>query len=250
MKAKKKRSSKKFWDQVNSVIKQSDVVLLVMDARWVDETRNKEIEDKVKKLNKPLIYVINKCDLVDKLKDYKLKPSVKVSIKDHTGLLKLKSRIIIEGKKDKILVGVLGYPNVGKSSVINMIKGKRSAPTSSISGFTKHVQKVKAGKKIMFLDTPGVIPYREKDFLKHAMTNVIGFSKIREPDLVVMELMEKFPGRIEKYYGVKTIKDKEKTIEDIAIKKNIIKKGNKPDEIRMSVIILKAWQKGVIKGER
>ena len=55
-----------FWNIVNKVIRESDILLEVLDARMVKETRNKEIEDKVKKSGKILIYVINKCDLVEK----------------------------------------------------------------------------------------------------------------------------------------------------------------------------------------
>lgn len=62
-----------------------------------------------------------------------------------------------------ILVGTLGYPNVGKSSVINGVTGRHRASTSPISGHTKGVQHVDAGSRIMFMDTPGVIPFDEND---------------------------------------------------------------------------------------
>ena len=245
---------KKFWDIVNKVINEADIILLVLDARWTNETRNKEIEDKVKKLNKPLIWVISKADLVSKyvIKNCKkqLKPCAIISAKEQYGLLKLKERIIIESKrigKEKVTVGVLGYPNVGKSSLINLMKGKKSVRTSPISGFTKGVQKIRMSGKIMFLDTPGVLPYNEKNYLKHVTTNVIDFTKVKEPDLLVISLLEKFHGRIEKYFDVEIKKDKEKTIEEIALKKHIIKKGGKPDIERMSKAILQVWQKGVIK---
>ena len=52
-----------FWKTVNYVIKEADIILEVIDARFPELTRNPEIEDKIK--NKVLILVINKCDLVE-----------------------------------------------------------------------------------------------------------------------------------------------------------------------------------------
>jgi len=240
---------------VNQVIKDADVLLLILDARLVEETRNKEVEDKVQGSNKPLIYVMTKCDLVDKedLTRYRstLKPSVFISSTKHLGTTKLRDRILIETQragieKRRIKVGVLGYPNVGKSSLINAMTGRKAAPTSILSGYTKGVQKVRADNRIMFLDTPGVIPYKEKDFVKHAMIGTIDFARIKEPDIAVMEMMIQFPGRVEEFYGVEIKEDIDETLEEITIKKNILKKGAQPDTLRMARIILKDWQKGVI----
>ena len=239
---------------VNKVIIQADILLMTLDARLVDETRNQEIEDKVKYLNKPLIYVITKCDLADKAEVEKHKKelglAVFVSAKEHHGIKMLREKILIEAKrigKKEVRVGVLGYPNVGKSSLINAMKGRKAASTSSLSGHTRGLQNVKADNRIMLIDTPGVIPYQEKDFMKHAFIGTIDFVKTEEPDLVVMGLMERFPGKIESFYGVKEKEDKEETIEVIALKSNTLKKGGIPDTMRMAKTILKDWQKGAIK---
>ncbi|PIY60251.1 hypothetical protein COY95_02735, partial [Candidatus Woesearchaeota archaeon CG_4_10_14_0_8_um_filter_47_5] len=53
-----------FWRVINQVIRDADVILEVLDARFVDETRNPEVERKVAEAQKPLIFVINKCDLI------------------------------------------------------------------------------------------------------------------------------------------------------------------------------------------
>jgi hypothetical protein len=248
--------AKNFWKVVNKVIEESDVLLLVLDARLAKETRNKEIEDKVKKSEKPLIYVITKCDLVPKENSEKLKksfrPSVFVSSKEYHGMNLLRERILIEAKRaypefKKYFVGVLGYPNVGKSSLINAMKGKSSASTSMMSGHTKGVQKVKADNKIVFLDSPGVIPYKEKDNVKHAFIGTTDFTKVKDPDLVVIDLIDTFPGIIEKYYDVPISDDAQETIELIAKKKNLMKKGAKPDVMKAARQILKGWQTGKIK---
>jgi len=78
-----------FWNMVNNVISDADILLIVLDSRMAQETRNFEIEKKVAASGKPLVYVLNKCDLVDKyiLEQYKrvIPNSVFISAKFHLG---------------------------------------------------------------------------------------------------------------------------------------------------------------------
>ena len=78
-----------FWRHVNLVLKESEIVIEVLDARHINETRNVEIEKKIEKYGKKILYVINKCDLVSKKElqasKRKLHPSVFISSKDHLG---------------------------------------------------------------------------------------------------------------------------------------------------------------------
>ena len=251
---------KNFWKVVNQVIEDADVLLLLLDARLVEKTRNKEIEEKVKKAGKTLIFVVTKSDLANKndVEKYKkqLKPCVFVSAIKHHGTTMLRERILIEASKAKVgykvvRVGILGYPNVGKSTLLNALSGRKAAKTSSMSGYTKGVQKVRADTRIILLDTPGVIPYKEKDDAKHAFIGTQDHTKIKDPDVIAMKLMEEFPGLIEKHYGigksdVTDFEDKEEVLEVIALKKNLMKKGNNADIDRVSKMILKDWQEGKI----
>ena len=239
----------KYWVLVNDVIKRADVLLLVLDARMIRETRNYEVEQRVRYYNKPLVYVLNKCDLVEGQVDTRgLSPFVILSSTQHMGTLRLRQRIVIEAKRAgvnrrPILVGVLGYPNVGKSSLANALKGKKSAGTSISSGYTKGLQNIRAGS-IALIDTPGVIPHGEKLKSKHVIMGSIDFAKVKDPDVAVMALMRKYPGLIESEFGVAVNYDYEQTLEEIALKKRIIKKGGKPDVERMSRAILQSWQRG------
>jgi ribosome biogenesis GTPase A len=240
-----------FWELVYRVIKEADVVLEVLDARLIDETRNEEIESIIKEFHKKLIHVVNKIDLADKetvekqLK--KLSNPVFVSSKQRLGTTILKRKILEVGRKDVITVGVVGYPNTGKSSVINAIAGSKKARTSPTSGFTRGVQKVKASERIILLDTPGVIPIEDQDIIRHCLIGSKNPQAVKEPDFIAVHLIKTLDGRIEKHYGVPRQDDAEATLESIAVKMNRLKKGGLPDIDGISRTIIMDWQRGNIK---
>jgi ribosome biogenesis GTPase A len=219
------RSVRHFWEEVNEVIKRSDVILEILDARLIDETRNLEIEGKIQRWGKKLIHVVNKIDLVDRdsIKDKlkQLSNPVFVSSKDRLGTTILKNKILSVGRQEQVVVGVVGYPNTGKSSVINSLAGSKKARTSSTSGFTRGIQKVKASDRIMLLDSPGVFPFEEKDIVKHTLVGAKNFQEIKDPDSVAIELIKILKGRIERHYGVELLEDYDQTLENIAMKIHI-----------------------------
>ncbi|MCK4522124.1 MAG: 50S ribosome-binding GTPase [Nanoarchaeota archaeon] len=244
---------KSFKGVIEDVIRKSNIVLEILDARFIDETRNIELEKRIKNRNNVLIFVINKCDYVDKKKllpvKKKLKNCVFVSATKFLGTTMLKNKIMIEAKKKKIknpVVAVIGYPNTGKSSIINALKKKGSAKTSPQAGFTKGMQLLRINKDIMMIDTPGIIPKEEIEDSKLVLLEAKNISEIKDPDLVVMDLINQNPLLIEKHYGIKPNKDVEKTIESIALKINMVKKGGKPDIDRASRRIIRDWQNGKI----
>jgi len=236
----------KFWPVVNEVIKKSDIILEVLDARFVELSRNEEIEEKC--ANKKLIIVLNKCDLVLKkdLMKYKkkLKNAVFVSATQRLGTTILKKKILEFAEKKNVTIGVVGYPNTGKSSVINAIAGKKKASTSAMSGHTKGKQLLRMAKGIFLLDTPGVLPFREKG-PQLALFGAEDFTKVKDPDMVVIELLKLKRDKIKKYYKVSG--NGEKLIHNIAIKYHKLKKGGLPNIDETSRMILKDWQTGKIK---
>ena len=195
-----------FWRHVNKVLLEAELIIEVLDARMIKETRNFEIERKVEKLGKKMLYVINKCDLakkeeLDKIKK-QLKPSVFISSTKHLGTTILKKKILELSKGKAVTVGILGYPNVGKSSLINALAGKGKARTSAESGYTKGFQKIRVDKRILLLDTPGVFPRKEKDIIKHGRTGAISYAKLKDPETVVLGLIESEKERILRHYSI------------------------------------------------
>ncbi|MCF7799275.1 50S ribosome-binding GTPase [Candidatus Woesearchaeota archaeon] len=240
-----------FWRLVDSVLNEADIVLMVVDARIIEETRNKEIERKVHDAGKILITVINKADLVEKdtLEPYKklLHPCVFVSAQKFYGMTKLRHTILRYAEGREVVVGVVGYPNTGKSSVINALKGKASAGVSSQSGFTKGRQLIRIDNKITILDTPGVLADSdEKQSARLVVT--ASTTKTKDPEGAVFELFKTHKQEIISFYGVVAEKgnDEEDILEAIANKLNRKKQGGLPDTFTAAKIILKDWQKGNI----
>lgn len=239
-----------YWKLVNEVMEDADIVLLVLDARMPEETRNKEIEQKMRQKNKRILYVLNKCDLVTKEVIEKLKkgfePSVFVSSKERFGGTILFKKIMEMCKGKNCVVGVLGYPNVGKSSVINLLKGQRSASVSPHSGHTRGKQFVSVKGKIRLIDTPGVLPFKEDDLLKKVIVGAFNPEHLKDPEFFAIKLIELHPDMFTKYLEMEYEDDASDFLEKVAMKRHVLIKGGKPDVIRVARQLLYEWQRGKI----
>lgn len=248
------KHKKSFVSIVENLVKEVDIVLEILDARFIEESRSREIEDKIKRSGKILIYVFNKADLADKnkiviekeLQDFK--PHVFFSSKDRKGSSDLRKLIKINAKKlnkEVINIGVIGYPNVGKSSLINLLAGRSAARTSSEAGHTKGIKKIKLSQGIYLIDTPGVIPISEKHApnyrQKNSQIGAIVLDKIKDPDLVIDTIMTQYPGALEKYYGIEVQDNSETFLEEFGRRLNFLKKGNLVDTNRTAKKILRDW---------
>ena len=245
---------------VKDVIRKADVLLEVVDARFPDETRNSEVEAEIVRAGKPFIIVMSKCDLVSqeslertKSRLSKIAPTVFVSSKERFGTTMLRHRILeLADIKDRdILVGSLGYPNTGKSSVINGVAGRHRASTSSISGHTRGVQLVNAGSRIKFIDTPGVIPFDEHDEYMQGMLGIKDATHLKDPIGVALKIIEKMCAEnktaLEVIYKV-TIENQDSydVLELIGRQTNCLKKKGEVDDTRVGIRIVNDWQRGLL----
>lgn len=258
---KAKSPRKKFPELLKVVIDSSDILLEILDSRFIQQTRNNYIEELIKKKNKKIIYVLNKSDLIskeniDQSHLENLRPFVLVSSLQRKGIKKLRNKIkeftkTLPEKKDneKFTVGVIGYPNTGKSSVINILVGKKSAKTARTSGFTKGLQKIKLTQDIMLLDSPGVIPEREysnisqEKLSKHAMVGARDYHKVKDPEIIISQIVKTYKNLFEKFYKIE-FKDSEDLIQKIGEKNNIFQKKGLINEDKTARLILKDWQEG------
>ena len=284
-----------YWNLIKEIIRESDIILEVLDARAVEISRNEVIEKMVRAAGVPRIFVVNKIDLVEKKN---LEMSVEKLVREKENLqlgqreegrdeivyvsnrrtktikiliAKIKKMFSVYGKrrhfvenplvarpfreaKADIIVGVIGYPNVGKSSIINALCFKKKAIVSSKAGTTHGVHWLSAGKEIKLIDTPGVIPLAWVDESKLALISSKNPEKLKEPSVAAGLIIEQFVkagkvGKLETYYNV-TIDNKEDqyaVIEEIAKKKGHLKKGGVPDDSRVSIDILRDWQRGKLR---
>jgi ribosome biogenesis GTPase A len=258
----------KYPSLAEKIIQMSDIILEILDARFINETRNPELEEMIKKQKKKIIYVFNKADLIN-IKKAKteeiasLSPKVFVSCTTRKGIKELRNKIKITSYRiekpvdkefRKITVGVIGYPNTGKSSVINFLSGKSSTGVGADAGFTKSIQKIKLTSEIVLLDSPGVIPVREYSSSDASITKsrntkvgARSYSQVKYPETVVADLMKEYPSLLDNFYNIESGGDSEILMEKLARKKGFLNKGNKIDEDKTARLILKDWQEGKIR---
>ncbi len=262
---------KKTKEQILENIKLVDVVLEIVDARAPYSTSNPDIDDMVKNL--PKVVVLNKEDLADANKTkqwveyYKQKGHESAMINSLTGkglneLLTslnnkakdLYAKLESKGRRKRALrVMVVGIPNVGKSSIINRIVGKKSARTGDRPGVTKGKQWVKLRGDLELLDTPGVLwPKIEEESvaMKLAFLGSIKdqVTEIEEIAIELIKYLKEIKPQIfaERFYIDKDIAEMQaiEIADEIAFKRGYILCANQVDYFRLSSSLLMEFRSG------
>jgi len=244
-----------FWPVVLNVLRNSDVVLLLVDARMPEISRNSEIIRKVESMKgKRLIVVFNKSDLVGQKDILNLKKEYPnaffISATKKTGVKNLRAMLenMAENwNRPSLRIGLVGYPNIGKSTLINLLAPSARAKVSSVSGTTKKTQWVRNGR-LRIMDSPGVIPFGDKK-VQIGMTASKDPHKIRNPEKVAIRIIEFLMGKgnvLKNFYGVSG-DDAYEIFEESGKKKGYLVKGGEIDENRTAIRVIDDWQRGRIK---
>lgn len=152
------------------------------------------------------------------------------------------------GGKRAITVGIVGFPNVGKSSIINSLKRGKVVGVSSTPGFTKGLQEISLDKDIKLLDCPGVVMAKERE--ESILHNVIRTEDIKDPIEVVRLIMNKVNDAILKEtYDLEGVnwETVERFLYYVGDKMKKFKKGGVVDFDKVARLIVKDWNDGKLK---
>ena len=135
--------------------------------------------------------------------------------------------------------------------MINKLSKGGKASTSSESGFTKGLQLITGKGNLRLVDTPGVVPFQDRDEVMLGLVSGISPSKLKDPDIVAYKLVRIFiranPFVLEKAYDIDTKLSPEDFLIELGKKRNMVIKGGIVDERRAAIQFLIDWHKGKIR---
>lgn len=252
--------SKRIWNELHKVVDASDVLLQVLDARDPMGTRSKYIEEflRKEKPHKHLFFILNKVDLVPVWVTQRWVailsaeyPTIAfhASLQHPFGKGALINLFRQLGKlhmdKKQISVGFIGYPNVGKSSVINALRSKKVCKVAPIAGETKVWQYITLMKRIFLIDCPGVVyPSAETDTEK-VLKGVVRVELVTNPEDYVETVLQRVrPEYIKKTYKIDKWSSNIDFLEQMAKKTGKLLRGGEPDITVTARMILNDFQRG------
>ncbi|PYI03746.1 NGP1NT-domain-containing protein [Aspergillus sclerotiicarbonarius CBS 121057] len=258
-----KGQSKRIWNELYKVIDSSDVVIHLLDARDPEGTRCRSIEKYIRDEapHKHLIFVLNKCDLVptgvaaawvrNLSKDYPtlaFHASINNSFGKGSLIQLLRQFSSLHSDRKQISVGFIGYPNTGKSSVINTLRKKKVCTVAPIPGETKVWQYVTLMKRIYLIDCPGVVPPNQNDSPEDILLRgVVRVENVENPEQYIPAILKRVqPKHLERTYGVKQTEDPIEFLSVLARKGGRLLRGGEPDLDGVAKMVINDFLRGKI----
>lgn len=258
---------KKTRELIAENLKMVDIVIEVIDARIPVSSRNPIIDELVK--NKRRLIILNKSDLSDPkaneawAETFKKQGNLVLTMNCMTGigvgqLYKLLSRLQDEKnegqlRKKSLRMMIVGVPNVGKSSLINRMTGKKSAKTGDRPGVTKGKQWLGLENGMQLLDTPGILWPKFED--PQVGLNLAFCGSIKDEILdtaslaleLIKVLQRDYPKLLRERYKLDELdEDALVNMEAIAAKRGFILSGKRVDYERCARTVLDEFRGGKI----
>ncbi|KAG6896765.1 hypothetical protein C0992_006279 [Termitomyces sp. T32_za158] len=266
-----KGTSRRIYGELYKVIDSSDVILHVLDARDPLGTMCESVIEYIRKekSHKQIVLIINKCDLVPnwvtaryiqhltpRFPTIAFHASPNHSFGKGSLIQLLRQFAQLHSDKKQISVGFIGYPNVGKSSVINTLKSNKVCSVAPVPGETKVWQYITLTRRIYLIDCPGIVPASAQD--SHTLTVLKGVVRVEAlptPSEHISALMERVkPLYLARTYGLDLPNPDDKSqnwppemfLDKLARMKGRLLKGGEPDLESVAKIILSDWVRGRI----
>ncbi|WYZ43837.1 hypothetical protein EsH8_VII_000273 [Colletotrichum jinshuiense] len=258
-----KGQSKRIWNELYRVLDSSDVVIHVLDARDPLGTRCRSVEKYLREEapHKHLIFVLNKTDLVPTsvaARWVKYFSKDKPTLAMHSSLTNpfgkgslielLRQYAKLHSDRKQISVGLIGYPNVGKSSIVNTLRHKKVATVAPIPGETKVWQYITLTRKIYMIDCPGIVPPSQTDTPQDLLLRgVVRVENVDNPEQYIPAVLAKVKTHhMERTYELKGWKDHFEFLEMIARKSGRLLRKGEPDLDGVAKMVLNDFMRGKI----
>ncbi len=251
-----------------------DIVYEVVDARIPYSSIVQEVDNLIK--NKPRIIIMTKSDLCDKIETNKWikkyeEQGKKVILMDIEHKFEIKKIInttneIMSSTNEKRLnkgllkrktrVLILGIPNVGKSTLINRLVGRKAVNVGNTPGITKNLNWIRINDELELLDTPGILwPKLEQTKVAYNLASLTAIKEEILPLFQVVEYILKtlykyYPQILKERYGLEQIDNEDitNTLDIIGKRRGCLIKGGEIDYEKVYVVILNDIKSGNIKG--
>jgi len=257
-----KGQSKRIWTELYKVLDCSDVVIQVLDVRDPLGTRSKRVEEYLAKdaKHKHLVLVLNKVDLVPTwvTRQWVRRLSREYpTLAFHASVTKpfgkgaliqlLRQFALLHTEKKQISVGIVGYPNCGKSSLINTLSGDKVTNVSPIPGETKVWRYITLFKRIFLIDCPGVVYESNDSEADKIFKGVVRAEKIEAPEDYIGELLKRVKkDYLRRTYNVDCLDDGDEFLTALCRRRGRLLKGGEPDLRSVALQVLYDLQRGRI----